>query len=454
MKIDITCFKAYDIRGRVPDQLNDDVAYRVGRAFVQFLDAKKVVVGHDIRLTSASLTDALVNGLTDGGADVIHIGQCGTEEVYFATFELGVDGGICVTASHNPMDYNGMKLVREGSRPISSDTGLNDIRAVAEAGDFAEVGKKGSVEHVDMRPKYIEHLLSYIDVSELKPLKVVVNAGNGGAGAVVDGLEPHLPLQFIKVHHEPDGNFPNGIPNPLLPENQSSTADAVREHGADLGVAWDGDFDRCFFFDENGEFIDGYYVVGLLAEAFLTKFPGSKVVHDPRLTWNTIDVAEKFNGTAVQSKTGHAFIKERMRKEDAVYGGEMSAHHYFKDFAYCDNGNIPWLLVTELMSKRGAKLSSLVEQRKAAYPCSGEINRTVDGDPAELIKAIEQHYASQNPKIDKTDGLSMEFDNWRCSVRMSSTEPLLRINLEARGDAGLMRSKTDELIDYIDTYGK
>jgi phosphomannomutase len=453
-KIDITCFKAYDIRGRVPDQLNDDVAYRVGRAFVEFLDAKKVVVGHDIRLTSADLTDALVKGLTDGGADVVHIGQCGTEEVYFATFELGIDGGICVTASHNPMDYNGMKLVREGSRPISSDTGLNDIRAMAEAGEFAEVSKRGTIEHKDMRPAYIEHLLSYIDVSQLKPLKVVVNAGNGGAGAVVDGLEPHLPLEFIKVHHEPDGSFPNGIPNPLLPENQTSTANAVREHGADLGVAWDGDFDRCFFFDEHGSFIDGYYVVGLLAEAFLTKFPGSKIVHDPRLTWNTIDVAEKFNGTAVQSKTGHAFIKERMRKEDAVYGGEMSAHHYFKDFAYCDNGNIPWLLVTELMSKRGAKLSSLVEQRKRAYPCSGEINRTVDGDPAELIKAIEQHYASQNPKIDKTDGLSMEFDDWRCSVRMSSTEPLLRVNVEARGDEALMREKTDELIDYIDRYGK
>ena len=451
-KIEITCFKAYDIRGRVPDQLNDDVAYRVGRAFVQFLNAKRVVVGHDIRLTSASLTDALVKGLTDGGADVVHIGQCGTEEVYFATFELGVDGGICVTASHNPMDYNGMKLVREGSRPISSDTGLNEVRAIAEAGAFAEVSQKGSVEHRDMRPAYIQHLLSYIDASALKPLKVVVNAGNGGAGAVVDGLEPHLPLQFIKVHHEPDGSFPNGIPNPLLPENQSSTANAVKQHGADLGVAWDGDFDRCFFFDETGSFIDGYYVVGLLAEAFLTKFPGAKIVHDPRLTWNTIDVAEKCGGTAVQTKTGHAFIKERMRKEDAVYGGEMSAHHYFKDFAYCDNGNIPWLLVTELMSKRGVKLSSLVEQRKQAYPCSGEINRTVDVDPAELIKAIEKHYAAQNPNIDKTDGLSMEFDNWRCNVRMSSTEPLLRINVEARADAALMRTKTDEVIGFIDGF--
>ncbi len=454
MKIDITCFKAYDIRGRVPDQLNDDVAYRIGRAFVNFLGAKRVVVGHDIRLTSESLTNALTEGLTDGGADVIHIGQCGTEEVYFSTFELGVDGGICVTASHNPMDYNGMKLVREGSRPISGDTGLDEVRALAEAGDFGEVARKGSVEHRDMRPTYIKHLLSYIDTNALKPLKVVVNAGNGGAGAVVDGLEPHLPFEFIKVHHNPDGSFPNGIPNPLLPENQSSTANAVMEHGADLGIAWDGDFDRCFFFDETGSFVDGYYLVGLLAEAFLTKYPGAKVVHDPRLTWNTIDVAEKFGGTAVQSKTGHAFIKERMRKEDAVYGGEMSAHHYFKDFAYCDNGNIPWLLVTELMSKRGAKLSELIEVRKQAYPCSGEINRTVEVDPAELIKAVEQHYSADKVAIDKTDGLSMEFANWRFSVRMSSTEPLLRVNVEARGDAGLMRSKTDELIGFIDGYGK
>lgn len=454
MKTEITCFKAYDIRGRVPDQLNDDVAYRIGRAFVQFLDAKNVVVGHDIRLTSAGLTDALIEGLTDGGADVVHIGQCGTEEVYFATFELGVDGGICVTASHNPMDYNGLKLVREGSRPISSDTGLNDVKAIAEAAEFTPVERKGTVKRRDLRPTYVEHLLTYIDPKALKPLKVVVNAGNGGAGAVIDALEPHLPLQFIKVHHEPDGSFPNGIPNPLLPENQSSTANAVRQHNADLGIAWDGDFDRCFFFDETGAFIDGYYVVGLLAEAFLTKYPGAKVVHDPRLTWNTIDVAEKFGGTAIQSKTGHAFIKERMRKEDAVYGGEMSAHHYFKDFAYCDNGNIPWLLVTELMSKRGAKLSELIEVRKQAYPCSGEINRTVAADPVELINAIEQRYSGNDVKIDKTDGLSMEFDNWRFSVRMSSTEPLLRVNVEARGDAGLMRTKTDELVGYIDSYGK
>lgn len=447
--MNITCFKAYDIRGRVPDELNDEVAYRVGRAFVEFLQAKTVVVGHDIRLTSAGLTDAVIRGLTDAGADVTHIGECGTEEVYFATFELGADGGICVTASHNPMDYNGLKLVKKGSQPISSDTGLLDIRKMAEAGDFAEVANKGSVTRRDTRPEYIEHLLGYVDRSTLKPLKVVVNAGNGGAGAVIDGLEPHLPLEFIKIHHEPDGNFPNGIPNPILVENQAVTSQAVRDNGADLGVAWDGDFDRCFFFDETGRFIDGYYVVGLLAEAFLVKHPGAKIVHDPRLTWNTIDIAQSNGGQAIQTKTGHAFIKERMRKEDAVYGGEMSAHHYFKDFAYCDNGNIPWLLVAELMSQKGVSLSSLVNERMERYPCSGEINRTV-ADPVALLKLIEEHYKNTANAIDKTDGLSVEFDQWRFNVRSSSTEPVFRINVESQGDRSLLKTKTDELLSLLD----
>lgn len=448
MKIDITCFKAYDLRGRVPDELNDDVAYRVGRAFVEFLDAKKVVVGHDIRLTSASLTDALVKGLTDAGADVVHIGQCGTEEVYFATFHLGVDGGICVTASHNPMDYNGMKFVREESKPISSDSGLHDIQKIAERGEFKTASRKGQLQHQNVRPAYIEHLLTYIDIANLKPLKVVVNAGNGGAGAVVDALEPHLPFEFIKIQHEPDGTFPNGIPNPILEEKRAATIEAVKTHGADLGIAWDGDFDRCFFFDEHGDFIEGYYVVGLLAEAFILKNPGSKVVHDPRLTWNTIDLAEQGGGKAVESKTGHAFIKERMRLEDAVYGGEMSAHHYFRDFAYCDNGNIPWLLVTELLCVRDKKLSTLVADRMAKFPCSGERNNTV-GNPKGIIQSIEKHYTASAKEVKKVDGLSMEFDNWRFNIRMSSTEPVLRLNIEARGDVALMQEKTQELLGFV-----
>lgn len=441
----ITCFKAYDIRGRVPDELNEEVAYRVGRATVDYLGARSMVVGHDIRLTSPSLTDALVRGMTEAGADVTHIGQCGTEEVYFATFALGVDGGICITASHNPMDYNGMKLVRRGSQPISNDSGLLDIRTMAEAGIFRSPPQVGRVTKKDIRPAYLEHLLTYVDVKEIKPLKIVVNAGNGGAGAVVDILEPHLPLQFIKIYHQPDGHFPNGIPNPILVENQETTSRAVIEAGADLGIAWDGDFDRCFFFDEKGNFIDGYYVVGLLAEAFLIKNPGAKIVHDPRLVWNTLDLVSANGGIAIQSKTGHAFIKERMRKEDAVYGGEMSAHHYFRDFAYCDNGTIPWLLVVELMSRYGKTLSQLVGERMAKFPCSGEINRKVE-DPKALLKLIEEKYAPDALEVDKTDGLSVAFADWRFNVRSSSTEPVFRLNVESRGDADLMRQKTDELL--------
>jgi phosphomannomutase len=445
--MEITCFKAYDIRGKVPSQLNEDVAYRVGRATVEYLDAKTVVVGHDVRLTSESLSNALIEGITAAGADVMHIGQGGTEEVYFATFHYGASAGICVTASHNPMDYNGMKLVREGSRPISGDTGLNDIREIAEKGDF-KAAEPGSVTHIKHRDAYIDHLMSYIDVSALKPLKVVVNAGNGGVGAVVDKLEPLLPFELVKVHHDADGSFPNGIPNPLLPENRQSTIDAVIEHKADLGIAWDGDFDRCFFFDELGQFIEGYYVVGLLAEAFLQKHAGAKIVHDPRLTWNTVDIVTSSSGVPVQSKTGHAFIKERMRLEDAVYGGEMSAHHYFRDFAYCDNGNIPWLLVLELMSRRGKTLSQLVGERMSMFPCSGEINRTVN-DPSRIISSINAHFSDTAKCIETVDGLSMDMDTWRFNVRMSSTEPVLRLNVESRQNTDLMTAKTDELLDLI-----
>lgn len=441
----IECFKAYDIRGRVPEELNEEVAYRIGRAFVDFLGAGSVVVGHDIRLTSPSLTDALVRGLTEAGADVTHIGQCGTEEVYFSTFHLGVDGGICITASHNPMDYNGMKLVQRDSKPISNDSGLREIRALAEAGIFKTPKKVGTVKRQDMRAAYVDHLLRYVDARSLKPLKVVANPGNGGAGAIINALEPFLPLEFVKVHFEPDGNFPNGIPNPILVENQDVTSQAVIESGADLGIAWDGDFDRCFFFDEKGQFVDGYYVVGLLAEAFLAKNPGATIVHDPRLLWNTLDLVEKSGGKAVQSKTGHAFIKERMRLEDAVYGGEMSAHHYFRDFAYCDNGTVPWLLVVELMSRRGQTLSEMVGERIAKFPCSGEINRKV-ADPVELLKQIEEEYAPGALQVDKTDGLSIAFQDWRFNVRSSSTEPVFRVNVESRGDIDLMRRKTEELL--------
>ena len=447
----ISCFKAYDVRGRIPDELNEDVANRIGKAYAQVIDPGTVVVGHDIRLTSESIKAALVDGLRDQGVNVVDIGLCGTEEIYFATAHLGVGGGIAVTASHNPKDYNGMKFVRAESKPISGDSGLKEIQALAEANDFTSAGTRGSYGPVDTDQAYIEHLLGYVDVSKLKPLKIVCTAGNGGAGRVVDLLEPHLPFEFIKLHHYPDGHFPNGVPNPMLEENRVSTIELIKEAGADLGIAWDGDFDRCFFYDHTGEFIEGYYVVGLLASAFLARTPNQIVIHDPRLTWNTIDVAEAGGGRAEQSKTGHAFIKETMRHFDAVYGGEMSAHHYFRDFAYCDSGMIPWLLVTEIMSITGKTLAELVEARTKAFPCSGEINRTVSDAPA-LIAKVESMYSDGAKSIEHMDGLSLGFDDWRFNLRMSNTEPVVRLNVETRGDDALMSAKTEELLEIIDSF--
>ncbi|AUZ84056.1 phosphomannomutase CpsG [Methylophaga nitratireducenticrescens] len=475
----LSCFKAYDIRGQLGDELNPDVAYRIGYAYAKYLNAKRVVVGGDIRHTSDPLKLALAQGLMDAGAEVIDIGMVGTEEIYFASFYLDVDGGIEVTASHNPMDYNGMKLVGRGALPISGDSGLNEIRDLAERIDspfntskpvvsdkvntsanitsentvFSGTSNAIKYKQQSILEPYVEHLLSYIDLAKLKPLKLVVNAGNGAAGHVIDALEQQfksikVSVEFIKVHHEADGNFPNGIPNPLLPENRAATADAVIANKADMGIAWDGDFDRCFLFDENGRFIEGYYIVGLLAEAFLLKSPGEKIIHDPRLTWNTIDQVEAAGGKPIQSKTGHAFIKERMRLENAVYGGEMSAHHYFRDFAYCDSGMIPWLLVAELISVAGKPLSELVNERMAKYPCSGEINYRV-ADVSVILDKILQHFSAENPVIDKTDGISLEFDQWRFNLRSSNTEPLLRLNVETRADEALMKAKVAEIEQII-----
>ncbi len=446
---ELTCFKAYDVRGRIPDQINEDIAYRIGRAYAQAIKPKKVVVGYDIRLTSPQFCAAVSQGLMDSGVDVYNIGLSGTEQVYFATFHYEMDGGIAVTASHNPKDYNGMKFVREGSRPISGDTGLFDIKALAEKNEFTDAPVKGKQFDLDISKTYPQHLLGYVDLAELKPLKIVVNAGNGGAGKVIDLLEPLLPFEFIKVHHEPDGNFPNGVPNPLLEENRPATINAVKAHKADFGIAWDGDFDRCFFFDESGNFLEGYYIVGLLAEAFLRKHKGEAIVHDPRLTWNTIAICEELGGKAIQSKTGHAFIKERMRLENAIYGGEMSAHHYFRDFAYCDSGMIPWLLVAGLVSATGKPLSTLVAECMQAFPCSGEINRTIKDAKAAIAK-IKAIYAPKAKQLDETDGLSIEFDEWRFNVRMSNTEPVVRLNIESRADEALMREKTQELLALLD----
>lgn len=447
----LACFKAYDIRGRVPDELNPELARRIGASLSQMLGPGPVVLGRDVRLSSPELQEALAIGLREAGRNVIDIGLCGTEEVYFQTAHLEAAGGVMVTASHNPMDYNGMKLVREGARPISGDSGLFQIRDFAAGSeplpDAAPHGEQ--CKHFD-KSAYIAHLLSYIDLAALKPLKIVTNAGNGGAGLIIDQLAPHLPFEFVRIQHEPDGSFPNGIPNPLLPDNRTATADAVRARKADFGIAWDGDFDRCFFFDADGRFIEGYYLVGLLAKALLAREPSGKIIHDPRLTWNTIEMVRDTGGVPVMSKTGHAFIKERMRAEDAIYGGEMSAHHYFRDFAYCDSGMIPWLLISGLISQTGQTLAELVEARMQAFPCSGEINFKVT-DAKASISTIMAHFVKLSPAVDHTDGISADFGSWRFNLRSSNTEPLLRLNVESRNDAALMRERTEEISSILKT---
>ncbi len=453
----LDCFKAYDVRGRVPDQLDEGLAHQFGRCLANFLNASQVVVGHDVRLSSPALCRALSAGLNEAGCNVSLLGLCGTEEIYWAVADLALDGGVMITASHNPPEDNGMKVVAARSRPISADTGLFELRdRIAEKRIPPPVATPGTSAPLDHRPSYLACLLGSIDIDVLRPFKIVVNAGNGGAGAIIDQLAPSLPFQFVRLHHEADGRFPHGVPNPMLPELRGDTARAVRASGADFGLAWDGDFDRCFFFDEHGEFIEGYYLVGALAETFLRRAasPGSAVVHDPRLIWNTREIVAAHGGRAVQSRAGHAFIKEVMRREDAVYGGEMSAHHYFRDFAYCDSGMLPWLAVAELLSRSGQRLSELVAQRVRRFPVSGEINRQV-ADVAETLRWVRKHYTEQaeHPEIDTTDGLSMAFAEWRFNLRGSNTEPLVRLNVESRGDPALMRAKTAELLELLDLPG-
>ena len=444
----LDCFKAYDIRGKVPDDLDEDLAYRIGQAFTAQFSPKKIAIGHDIRLSGPGLSQALAKGFMDAGVDVIDLGLCGTEEIYFASFHLDVDGGIIVTASHNPAQYNGMKFVRKGAVPVSGDTGLKEIERLAAQGKTVKAEQPGSLGSYDIKTDYMGHLLDYVDITALSPLKIVVNSGNGCAGPIIDLLETFLPFNFIRLQHEPDGTFPNGVPNPLLPENREITAQAVRENQADLGIAWDGDFDRCFFFDENGGFIEGYYIVALLAQTMLKKSPGAKIIHDPRLTWNTRELVERAGGTPVLCKTGHAFIKERMRAEDAVYGGEMSAHHYFRDFSYCDSGMIPWLLIAELLCHSKQKMSTFVKDMMAAYPVSGEINSRVS-DPDAVMSSIEAAFAEGCLEKDFTDGLSMSFAEYRFNVRKSNTEPVLRLNVETRANPSLLQEKTDQLLAMI-----
>ena len=439
----LTCFKAYDIRGQIGTDLDEDIVYRIARAFARVLGCSQVVLGHDVRPTSEQFAKAVSRGLMDEGCKVLNIGLSGTEEMYFATSHFGADGGICVTASHNPIDYNGMKMVQKGSAPLSSTLGLDAIKALAEQNTFPLASANGEIVDVaaDARAAYVEQVVSFVDVAALRPLKILVNAGHGTAGPTFDAIAARLqemgaPLIFERIFHTPDGMFPQGIPNPLLEENQPATSNAVSEAGADFGVAWDGDFDRCFLFCHNGAFVDGEYIVGLLAEAFLAKDPGATIIHDPRIVWNTQDIVASSGGRAVQSRTGHAFIKQVMRDEDAVYGGEMSAHHYFRDFVYCDSGMIPWLLVAELVSRNGP-LADLISERKALFPSSGEINFTLD-DPAVSIARVSDAFRDEARSIDQTDGISFDMGDWRFNLRSSNTEPVVRLNVEARGNASLV----------------
>ena len=446
----LTCFKAYDVRGKLGEEFNKDIAYRIGRATAQSQKAKTVAVGFDARATSPGLADAVALGICDAGADFLEIGLSGTEEVYAYVAESGACAGIEVTASHNPIDYNGMKIVGRGSKPLG-DKEFQAIKDLAEGNNFIKPQKQGVVLNKKevARAAYVEKVLSFVDCSRLKPIKIVINSGNGAAGPTLDAInkklnEKGVKTKFVFLHHDPDPTFPNGIPNPLLEENRSSTVHAVIAENADFGVAFDGDFDRCFFFDHLGNFIPSEYVVGLLAEVFLMKEKGATIIHDPRVIWNTIDVIGKCGGQAVVSKTGHTFLKAAMRASDAIYGGEMSAHHYFRDFAYCDSGIIPWLLVWEYLSISNLLLSDLILAQKNRFPSSGELNFKVP-NTAKCMERVQQYFTSNAVSIDLLDGLSMTFDTWRFNLRKSNTEPLVRLNLETRGDRVLLQKKTNEL---------
>lgn len=440
----LSCFKAYDIRGRIPDEFNLEIARQIGLAFTAEFSLKNVCIGYDMRLTSYEIARVLAAGFMDAGADVTLLDLCGTEEVYFATFSQGFDGGVMVTASHNPSDWNGLKLVLEGAKPVSMDSGLAKIRERILRADLPIAVTRGNLVTKSFRKEFIEHLLSYIDVKELAPLTIVANAGNGCAWLPIQEIAPHLPCKIIGVNKEPDGTFPNGVPNPLLPDNRDSTAKAVLEHKADMGIAFDGDFDRCFLFDEKGQFIEGYYSVGLLAQELLKKHPGEKILHDPRLVWNTQDIVKSAGGICIETKSGHTFIKERMRAENALYGGEMSAHHYFREFSFCDSGMLTWLLSYALLSHTGKPLSVLVKEQMKNYPVSGEINIEI-ADQDKAIKRVEDRFCPDALSVSYLDGVSIEYPNWRCNIRKSNTEPFVRLNVEARGDKALLKKMTDEL---------
>ncbi|MDC3067722.1 phosphomannomutase [Paracoccaceae bacterium] len=451
----ITCFKTYDIRGEINVNINEDIAYRIGRAVAQHFAAKSIVIGFDARQTSKPFAAATAKGIQDAGTNVIDIGLAGTEEMYWAVTGFSSCAGIEITASHNPINYNGMKIVKSGSAPLDDRTDFQEIKKLAETRTWAENRSKGIIlnRSKEARADYVDQILSFTNVKLFKPLKIVVNSGNGAAGPTFDTIAKRLsekkaPLEFFRMHHTPDHTFPNGIPNPLLPENQPATVNKIKEVGADFGIAFDGDFDRCFFFDENGRFVPGEYMVGLLASVFLEKERGAKIVHDPRVIWNTKDVIFSKGGIAVQSKTGHSFIKKAMRENKAIYGGELSAHHYFRDFAYCDSGMIPWILIAELISVSGLSLGEWVKDRLTAFPSSSETNFPVENAKLALEKVL-MIFRDDAISIDDTDGLSLEFEDWRFNLRRSNTEQLLRLNIETKGNIKKLRDRLDFISNLL-----
>lgn len=441
-------FKAYDIRGVVPTEVNEDLAYRVGRAYGDLYHPKTMCIGYDIRPSSQAIAQAVMEGLMDSGSDVYDIGLCGTEMMYFGTFYYGMDGGMMITASHNPSNYNGIKIVRQGGVPVSADTGLKDIEALTFSGQMSSAANKGQVRQKDILPEYIDCLLSFVDVKQMKPFHIVVNAGNGCANIAFSELKKHLPFQFTEMYMEPDGSFPHGVPNPMLEECRKPLADTVLREKADLGIAWDGDFDRCFFIDENGKFVEGYYMVGLLAEYFLKHHPHESIIHDPRVFWCTQKICETYGGHPVESKGGHAFMKETMRRVQGIYGAENSAHHFFRDFSYCDSGMIPWLIVAQIMSEKGKHLGELVAEMEKDFPCSGEINLPAH-QVGKVLEAVRATYAPQALRIDETDGIGLEWADWRFNLRPSNTEPLIRFNMETKGNRELLEEKEKEVMDLV-----
>lgn len=447
----LSCFTEYDVRGRVGVELDMVIARRIGAAFATVVAPNSLVLGRDCRASSENFLHALADGATRQGANVIDIGLAGTEEVYFATDHLDADGGIAVTASHNPIDYNGMKFVGRGARPLGLDEFAN-LKGLSVQ-EPASSPLSGSRLKKFPRDAYAERISGFVNHFPARPLKVLVNPGNGVAGPAFDAIVEKLavrgfPLTVQKLNYAPDGAFPNGVPNPLLPENRPATAKAVRETGADFGVAWDGDFDRCFFFDENGAFVNGEYVVALLAGSAIAENPGATIVHDPRVCWNTLQTVNRAGGRAVRSKTGHTFMKATMRQENAVYGGEMSAHHYFRDFMFCDSGMIPVMIMIDLLGRSERPLSELVRKMRKAFPSSGEINYRVT-NPDDAITRVEEHFAAQATDIDRMDGLSLSFDRWRFNLRKSNTEPMLRLNVEARGDGELVSDGVARISETI-----